>query len=305
LETVIAPRDGADAGAMHVALVQLAEQDPLIDLRQDDARGETYVSLYGEVQKEVIEQTLADDFGVAVTFRETTPICIERVVGTGEAAERMGEHHNPFLASIGLRVEPAAPGSGVHLDVDVKIETIPRFVYKSVELYRRAMEKYACDALRQGLRGWHVPDCVVTVIESDYSSPGSLAADFRQLMPLVLLRALKHAGTVVCEPVHRFRLDVPADALGAALRAIVAARGVPDPPVLDGSTETMATIEGVIPAARVHALQQQIPGMSRGEGVVESAFDSYQPTTGPVPSRPRTDHNPLDRREYLASVRRS
>ena len=39
---------------------QLAEQDPLINLRQDDVRQEMLVSLYGEVQKEVIQATLAD-----------------------------------------------------------------------------------------------------------------------------------------------------------------------------------------------------------------------------------------------------
>ncbi len=32
----------------------IAEQDPLINLRQDDVRQEIFVSLYGEVQKEVM-----------------------------------------------------------------------------------------------------------------------------------------------------------------------------------------------------------------------------------------------------------
>ena len=48
---------------------QLAEQDPLINLRQDDVRQEIFVSLYGEVQKEVIEATLASDYGIGVSFR--------------------------------------------------------------------------------------------------------------------------------------------------------------------------------------------------------------------------------------------
>ena len=45
LETVIVPHRAADKGALHVALAQLAEQDPLINLRQDDVRQEMYVSL--------------------------------------------------------------------------------------------------------------------------------------------------------------------------------------------------------------------------------------------------------------------
>ena len=109
LETVVVPRNPDDKGALRVALAQLAEQDPLINVRQDDVRHELSVSLYGEVQKEVIQATLATDFGIDVTFRETTTICIERPAGTGEAVEVLHAESNPFLATIGLRVEPAPP----------------------------------------------------------------------------------------------------------------------------------------------------------------------------------------------------
>jgi ribosomal protection tetracycline resistance protein len=63
------------------------------------------------VQKEVIQATLAGDFGLDVGFRESTTICIERPAGTGAAVERMHEPPNPFLATIGLRIEPATSGS--------------------------------------------------------------------------------------------------------------------------------------------------------------------------------------------------
>src|SRR5205085_2076927 len=48
LETIVQPRRAADRGPLHLALAQLAEQDPLINLRQDDLRQEVSVSLYGE-----------------------------------------------------------------------------------------------------------------------------------------------------------------------------------------------------------------------------------------------------------------
>jgi ribosomal protection tetracycline resistance protein len=37
---------------------------------------------------------------------------------------------------------------------------------------------------------------------------------------------------------------------------------------------------------------------------VVSAFDHSRRCRGPVPSRPRTDHNPLDRKAYLLHVLR-
>jgi ribosomal protection tetracycline resistance protein len=54
----------------------------------------------------------------------------------------------------------------------------------------------------------------------------------------------------------------------------------------------------------VHGLRQQLPPLTRGEGILESSFDRYEPIRGPVPTRPRTDDNPLNREEYLRRVTR-
>ena len=78
LETAVVPRDPRHKAALFAALSELAEQDPLINLRQDDTRGELFLSLYGEVQREIVAQTLATEHGIDVAFRSVTPICIER-----------------------------------------------------------------------------------------------------------------------------------------------------------------------------------------------------------------------------------
>ncbi len=57
------PRHRADKRAVFDVLGALAEQDPLINLRQDDVRQELYLSLYGEVQKEIVAQTLLAEHG--------------------------------------------------------------------------------------------------------------------------------------------------------------------------------------------------------------------------------------------------
>jgi ribosomal protection tetracycline resistance protein len=301
LETVVVPRHPADKGALHVALAQLAEQDPLINLRQDDIRQEIYVSLYGEVQKEVIQATLASDFDIDVTFRETTTICIERPIGTGTAVEILNKPPNPFLATVGLRIEPAPINTGVEFRLEVEVGSIPLFVYKAVEHFQKAVEDTVQKTLHQGIYGWQVTDCTVTMTHSGYVSPGSTARDFRLLTPLVLMNALKQAGTVVCEPIHRFHLEIPADTLGPMLSALARLRAVPQTQEMRGSS---CTLDGEIPAARVHKLQQQLRALTRGEGVLESAFDCYEPVRGTIPIRPRTDHNPLKRKEYLLHVAR-
>ncbi len=292
LETIIVPRRPADRGALHVALAQLTEQDPLINLRQDDIRQELFLSLYGEVQKEVIQATLATDFNIDVDFRETTTICIERPVGIGAAFELLGKAPNPFLATVGLRIEPAPINTGVGFRLEVELGSIPLSFHKAVEDTVKA-------TLQQGIYGWEVTDCTVTMTHSGYSSVSSTAGDFRLLTPLVLMSALKQAGTIVCEPMHRFHLEIPADTFGRILPVLAQLRAVPQTPAMRGSS---CLLEGAIPAAQVHELQQQLPALTRGEGVLESAFDHHEPIRGTIPTRPRSDHNPLNRKEYLLHV---
>jgi ribosomal protection tetracycline resistance protein len=306
LETVVVPRRAADKGALHVALTQLDEQDPLINLRQDDIRQEVFVSLYGEVQKEVVQATLANDFDIDVSFRGTTTICIERPVGAGAAAEMIDKEPNPFLATVGLRVEPAPLDSGVEFRLEVELGSMPFSFFKAVEDTVR-------ETLRQGIYGWQVTDCTVTMTRSGYwprqshahavfdKSMSSTAGDFRNLTPLVLMSALQQAGTRVYEPMHRFHLEVPADTVGPILPVLGRLGAVPGTPAVRGSSYLL---EGEIPAARVHELQQRLPALTRGEGVLECAFGRYQPVRGTIPTRPRTDHNPLNRKEYLLRVMR-
>jgi ribosomal protection tetracycline resistance protein len=293
LETVVIPSSADDKGRLRVALDQLAEQDPLIDVRQDDTRQEISVSLYGEVQKEVIQATLANDFDVDVGFRETTTICIERPIGAGAAVETLGKADNPFLATVGLRIE-AAPNAGVRYEVAREVlGTLPLAFFNAVE-------ESVHDSLRQGVHGWQVTDCAVTMTHSGYC-PVSTARDFRLLTPLVLMSALKQAGTVVCEPIDRFRLELPADTLGATLPVLARLHAAPEAPEVRGSS---GILEGEVPAGRVHELRQQLRALTRGEGVLECVFDRYEPIPGEIPTRPRSDHNPLNRKEYLLRVAR-
>ncbi len=276
-------------------------------MRQDDSRQEIFVSLYGEVQKEVIGATLADEFGVDAGFRETTTICIERPIGAGAAVEFNGKGSNPFLATVGLRIEPAPVDSGVEFRLGVELHgTMPLSFFTAVE-------EVVHDTLRQGVYGWQVTDCTVTMTHSGYSakqssahgvfdkSMSSTARDFRQLTPLVLMDALQQAGTTVYEPVHHFNLELPADTLGPVLPVLARLGAIPDTQELRGSSYML---EGAIPAVRVHGLQQQLPALTRGEGVLECSYDRYQPVHGTIPARPRSDHNPLNRKEYLLHVLR-
>ena len=288
LETMVAPEDPTARGALYAALSLLAEQDPLINLRTDPETGDVAVSLYGEVQKEVIAATLADDFGVRARFTETTVLCIERPVGVGSALQVGDTPENPLLATVGLRVEPGPPGSGIAYAVaGEKRGTLPPAFFSAVE-------ETVPRALQHGRLGWPVTDCRVTLTHTGYwprqshshavfdKSMSSTAGDFRALTPMVLQEALTAAGTAVLEPVHRFRLELPADLLGPILPSLSRLGAVP---LLPSTAGALAVVEGEVPAAKVQALMARLPRLTRGEGVLETGFDHYEAVRGEPPRR--------------------
>ncbi|MER6581935.1 hypothetical protein [Nonomuraea sp. NPDC001023] len=256
LETVVRPRVPGQEPRLHAALVALAEQDPLIGTRTLPG-GRTSVLLYGEVQKEVIGETLARDFGVEAEFEPSRPVYFERPAGTGTAREEMRQAGDAFMATVGLRVEPAAPGSGVLYRLEVDLGSLPM-------AFHRAIEESVRGGLGAGPHGWPVTDVLVTLTATGYASPVTTAGDFRGQARAVLAAALRRAGTRVYEPCHRFEAEVPADAF-AAVSSRLAGLGA----VLDGTSRRDGTwvLEGEIPAAAVHEAERRLPGLSRGEGV--------------------------------------
>ena len=201
---------------------------------------------------------------------------------------------------------PPARGLGSGSTSDSR--TVPLYLYKTMDKFTQRMDEYVRQALREGLFGWQVTDCVVTMTRCVYSVPDgppsrrgplSTAADFRKLTPIVLMQALERAGTAVCEPVVSVTLEVPTDTIGSVLASLARVGAAVETPVPQGE---LAAVEAVLPAARVRVVQQQLAELTSGEGVLESSFAGYQPVGGEPPTRRRTTPNPLNLAEYVSEL---
>ncbi len=204
---------------MFGALQELAEQDPLITVRQDDETRRISVRLYGEVRKEIIAETLATQHGL-----------------------------------------------------DVELGSLPLAFHK-------AIEETVDATLRRGPSDREVIDCEVTVTHTGYFSPVNAAGDFRKATPLVLGEALREAGTEVLEPVSRIEVELPAGSVTATLSRLVERGGTVTGSAARGDR---AELTGVLPAGEVTEFEQQLPGLTRGEGLM---------TTEPAGHRPRVSPN--------------
>jgi ribosomal protection tetracycline resistance protein len=290
LEASVEAVDPAQRPALRVALAQLADQDPLIAARLDDD-GRPTVSLYGRVQQEVLGATLLEEHGIEVEFSDASVLHVERPRGVGEAVVRLNTDENPYHATIGLRIEPGEPGSGLTFFTRAPAKDMPLYLFKSAEGFSAAIEKHVRRELARGRYGWEVTDGVITLIEAGYSvadgppskrGPTSTSFDYRKVTPIVVRRALDRARTRVCEPVLRVLLEVPThDA--PTVQGLLGRWGAE----LTGQTSAgeLTQLGARLVAARLHELQHQLPDLTGGEGTLESRFDGYQPVRGRPPVR--------------------
>ncbi|MFF7640487.1 tetracycline resistance ribosomal protection protein Otr(A) [Streptomyces canus] len=257
LQTLVTARHPEQAARLRSALLNLADQDPLIHARPAPGGG-TSLLLYGEVQMEVLAATLAQDFGVEADFEPGRVRYLERPRGPGEACEENPWHLGArYWATIGLRVEPGGRGSGGVFAYETELGALPR-------AFHQAVEETVHASMRTGLTGAAVTDYRVVLVRSGFVGPLSTAADFRGLTPIVLRRALERAGTRLFEPCHAFEAEIPLDAL-APVTAQLASAGAEFTGTTGDTTAWLIT--GELPARRVREVELRLPGLTHGEGV--------------------------------------
>lgn len=295
METRIEAADPSKAYQLYRALISLTEEDPLIEVVKDDFHQDLYIRIFGEVQKEVIEATLKENYDVDVRFSEIRTICLEKPEGTGQAVKIIFAGGNPFYATVGLKVEPGLPGSGVDYCIEVKLGSLPLSFHK-------AIEETVFHTLKQGLYGWEVTDIVVTLTHTGYCSLLSAAGDFRKLVPLVLIQALAEAGTGVYEPIYKFELTVPEAMNGKAISKLSAIQAVVHETTVQN--EISHTI-GIIPVSVTESFKGSLYSFTQGEGFIMVEPIGFAKVKGDVPTRARMDYNPLNQKEYLLHVLRA
>ncbi len=291
LETRIEAARRDQEHQLYQVLLDMAEEDPLIFVLKDEVHQSLYLRIFGEVQKEVIETTLKEHHGLEVRFAETSIICIEKPRNVGQADYVIGAANNPFLATVGLRVEPGPAGSG--LTYHYTPGALPLAFYRAIEETVRA-------TLAQGLYGWEVTDIVITLTHTG-QTPTTTASDFRNLVPMVLMEALAQAGTEVYEPINQFELTVPAHAVSTAMFKLSQLRASYEQPT---PRSDLFALQGTLPVATTEAFRRELPAFTEGQGVFLTQPAGFLKIVGDYPTRKRMDYNPLNRKEYLMHIQR-
>jgi len=264
LNVEVIPVNPQERRELYDALVLLADEDPLLGLH---AESSLTVRLFGEIQMEILREILAERYGIAAEFSSARTIYMETPTKPAQARIPLGKTF--FRAGVGFSITPLPRGSG--------IEYVSAVSYgELVKSFQTAVEEAVFAVCQNGLYGWEITDMRVVFDFSDYDSVTSTPAAFRDLVPLVLMEALKDAEVTLLEPILDFELRI----LDASV-----SKAMYDLQMMNAhaySTNTMPdntlAITGQIPADTCRGYGIKVGSYTEGRGMFLTKFHGYSET---------------------------
>jgi len=264
LNVEVVPVNPEERRALYDALVLLADEDPMLNLSADNSLS---VRLYGEVQMEIIQEILRERYGIAAEFAAARTIYMETPSEPASARIPIGKTF--FRAGIGFSIKPLPRGSG--------IEYVSAVSFGELEKgFQTAVEEGFFNTCRNGLYGWEITDMQAVFDYSDYDSVTSTPAAYRDLVPLVLLEALKESNIILLEPIMDFELRVPDASISKAMYDLqMMNAGAFNTAAKPGGT---TAITGQVPADTSRGYGSKVGSYTEGRGMFLTKFHGYRET---------------------------
>lgn len=253
------------------ALRELADEEPQLKVEWLSELQEARVQLMGTVQKEVLEQLLAQRYGLQVQFTNGQILYRETI---DRPVEGVG-HFEPLrhYAEVHLRLEPAPRGSGLTFTSHCREEVL------SHNRQQQVMASLGAKEHRGVLIGAPLTDVQITLVGGKGSIVHSVGGDFREAtwravrQGLMELRAQKWC--VLLEPWYHYRLTVPQEEVGRAINDLQQMGA--DFKLTESGAGPLTTITGSGPVATMRDYAITVRNYSRGQGQLECVVDGYRP----------------------------
>lgn len=259
-----------DIHALVHALRELADEDPMLGVSWYDQLQEVHVQLMGEIQQEVLQQTLVDRFGMHVSFGPGGILYKETVTAS---VEGMG-HFEPLrhYAEAHLLLEPLPRGAGIEVGTRTSEDDLDRN-------WQRLILTHVLEREHRGvLIGAPLTDVRITLIGGRAHPKHTEGGDFRQATYRAiregLMQAREQEACMLLEPWYHFRLTIPQDNVGRALADVQRMAAAFKPPVVRGAT---AEITGAAPVATMRSYALDVARYTAGMGHLSLEFAGYKP----------------------------
>ena len=263
LDYAVLPQN-CDAHAVHMALIELADEDPLLGVAWDEELQEVRVSLMGVIQQEIVQRVLTERYGLQVAFGPGAVLYKETV---REPALGIG-HYEPLkhYAEVHVRIEPDERGSGVSVRSECSEDELARN-------WQRLIATHVMERVHRGvLTGAPLTDVCIVLVAGRAHKKHTEGGDFRQATYRAIRQGLMQAKSELLEPWYDFSLELPANKVGRALSDLQRMDAAFDAPQVMGE---WAVVEGKAPVATIRDYPLLVSSYTGGEGHLLLEFGGY------------------------------
>lgn len=263
------PRD-VDKNKMLGFLRELEDEDPSLSIEYREQTGEIYAALMGEVQTEVLKQTIMDRYEIAVTFADGK-ICYKETI---DASGIGVGHFEPLrhYAEVQLRLEPLETGSGMEYETELSEDVLDRN-------WQRLIVQHMGEKEHRGpLMGAPITDIRLTLVAGRAHIKHTEGGDFRQAtyrairQGLMELRADGHVRLL--EPFYDYTLELPDSCTGRAMTDIQKMCGTAN--IAETDYENHITIlTGRAPVSTMNGYMQEVTAYTKGLGNLSLVLAGY------------------------------
>ena len=247
-------------------LRQLEEEDPLLHIVWDQRLREVHVQVMGEVQLEVLQRRIRDQFGLDVAFDQGNVAYKETI----EAPVEGVGHFEPLrhYAEVHLLLQPGARGSGLVFDSACSTDDLDLNWQRLILTHLEEKQHVGV------LTGSPVTDLRITVLSGRASLKHTEGGDFRQATYRALRQGLRKARSVLLEPYYDFTMELPPESVGRAMTDVQQMHGNCAPPE---QAEDKAILTGYAPVAAMRGYQTELAAYTRGRGRLACRLRGYEP----------------------------
>ncbi|MDR2657044.1 MAG: elongation factor G [Oscillospiraceae bacterium] len=269
IRVAIEPKTKAGQDKMTLALLRLQEEDPTFKTYTDAETGQTLIAGMGELHLEIIVDRLLREFKVEATvgrpqvaYRET----IRRPAkGEGRFVRQTGGHGQ--YGHCWIEIAPRQPGEGYLFINKIVGGVIPKEFVAPIDAGIR-------EASQSGmLGGYEVVDFSATVYDGSYHEVDSSELAFKIAGSMAFKEALRHAESVLLEPVMKVEIVVPEEYMGDVIGDANARRGRIER--LEARQNTQI-IDAMVPLSEMFGYATDLRSRTQGRGTFTMQFSRYE-----------------------------
>lgn len=258
--------EGTNVHDMFLKLKQLDEEEPELQIVWDEVLGEIHAKVMGEIQIEILKTLISERFHVDVEFGTGNIVYKETISDTVEGVG----HYEPLrhYAEVHLLMEPGEPGSGLVFNTLCSEDLLDRN-------WQRLILTHLMEKKHKGvLIGAEITDMKISLASGRAHTKHTEGGDFRQATYRAVRQGLRHATSVLLEPVYEFCLSIPSDKVGRAMTDIQKMYGSFDTPQTEGA---MTVIRGTAPVIHMREYASEVMAYTKGLGSLSCTLKGYEP----------------------------